>query len=212
MRLPLDRRAALQALWLAAPAFRPAPLHAATPGPALGSGFQTRSGLQYIDFREGSGVEPRFGQLIRFHYVGYTVNQESSPGLKLFDSSYDRTAPYFTKHGNGLTCQGIEEALHTMRVGGRRRIVLPPTLGYTGDKGPLPPGSGGREQLFASVSKGQSLVFDLELVSAMDDLLDRGDYDDLSAEEAQEVFKKRAEDQATEESDGDDRQFGRGVV
>ena len=51
---------------------------------------------------------PRFGQLIRFHYVGYTATDDS---LEPFDSSYERRTPYFTKHGNGFTVQGLEEAL-----------------------------------------------------------------------------------------------------
>ena len=117
--LSLARRAALQVLpiWLAGPALPPLPSHAAQALQPAASGFQTRSGLQYIDFREGTGESPRFGQLIRFHYVGYTIEGSS---LRVFDSSYERTKPYFTKHGNGLTCQGIEEALHTMAKGGRR--------------------------------------------------------------------------------------------
>lgn len=212
MRSPLSpvvaRRAALQMLplWLAAPALRPSPMLAAeVPSPS--SGFQTRSGLKYIDFRTGSGVEPRFGQLVKFHYVGYTLEGSS---LKVFDSSYDRKQPYFTKHGNGLTCQGIEEALHTMAVGGRRRIVLPPSLGFTGDKGPLPPSAGSRSQMFAAVSDGKDLVFDLELVSIADDLLDRGFYDDLSVEEAADIAAQKAAERESK-LEGD-TQFGRGVV
>ncbi|EOD04444.1 hypothetical protein EMIHUDRAFT_60569, partial [Emiliania huxleyi CCMP1516] len=87
----------------------------------------TASGLRYFDFAEGSGAPPRFGQLIRFHYVGYTATDDS---LEPFDSSYERRTPYFTKHGNGFTVQGLEEALHTMRPGGRRRVILPPKLSY----------------------------------------------------------------------------------
>ena len=89
----------------------------------------------------GSGAPPRFGQLVRFHYVGY-IASEDGESLEAYDSSYERNTPYFTKHGNGLTCEGLEEALHTMRPGGRRRVLLPPSLGYSrgsaSDKGPLP--------------------------------------------------------------------------
>lgn len=154
----------------------PNPTSAAS-GP-ISDGVRTRSGLLYMDFKEGSGSTPRFGQLLRFHYVGYAPNTQKRT-LVSFDSSYDRRSAYLVKHGNGFTCQGIEEALHTMRVGGRRRVVLPPALGYTADKGPMPPGAGARSKLFDAVTAGEPLIFDLELVSIMDDLLDRGDYDDL---------------------------------
>jgi hypothetical protein len=203
----LARRAALQVLplWLAAPALNPLPSHAAE-APTM-AGYQTRSGLKYIDFREGVGESPRFGQLIRFHYVGYTIEGSR---LSAFDSSYERNKPYFTKHGNGLTCQGIEEALHTMAKGGRRRVVLPAPLGFTGDKGPLPPKADSRAQMFAAVSQGSPLVFDLELVGVMDDLLDRGYYNDLSLEEAADLAKQKEEERQSK-LEGES-QFGRGVV
>ena len=86
--------------------------------------------LRYVDFGAGSGAPPRFGQLVRFHYVGY-IASEDGESLEAYDSSYERNTPYFTKHGNGLTCEGLEEALHTMRPGGRRRVLLPPSLGYS---------------------------------------------------------------------------------
>ena len=155
----------------------PARASAAEPPPLASSAVATRSGLQFIDFRAGTGPQPRFGQLIRFNYVAYAPDPNAKPPLKLVDSTYDRR-PYFTKHGNGLTCQGIEEALHTMKVGGRRRVVIPKELSYTGDKGPLPPSQDARDKLFDSVNSGTPIVFDLELVSVMDDLVDRGEYDD----------------------------------
>lgn len=158
---------------VAALALPPVPARAA----ALGEGVQTRSGLMFVDFKEGNGPMPRFGQLLRFHYVGYAPEPEKR-ALTSYDSSYDRKTAYLVKHGNGFTCQGIEEALHTMRVGGRRRVVLPASLGFTADKGPLPPAAGARNKLYDALSTGQPLIYDLELVSIMDDLLDRGDYDD----------------------------------
>jgi len=160
--------------------------------PNAAAAVRTRSGVRYIDFQEGTGPTPRFGQLIRFHYTGYTVSRDESNSatLKAFDSTYERgRQPYFTKHGNGLTCQGLEEALHTMRVGGRRRVIVPPAFGYTGDKGPFPPGPNAREQLFDAVGANRNVYFDVELLSAADDLLDRGDYDDLDETEAGEAAR-----------------------
>lgn len=139
--------------------------------------FRSPSGLRFVDFVEGSGPTPRYGQLIRFHYVAQAPDTTFGRLVK-FDSTYERKAPYLTKHGNGLTCEGIEEALHTMRAGGRRRVIVPSNLGYTSDKGPMPPNNDGRVGLFQRVTDGEPLVFDLELVSVMDDLVDRGDYDD----------------------------------
>jgi hypothetical protein len=187
-------------------AMAPTPLIAAQPDAA--TGVATPSGLKYIDFRKGVGATPRFGQLIRFHYVGYTLARDK--GLKAFDSSYERKAPYFTKHGNGYTCQGIEEALHTMQPGGRRRVVMPPNLGFAiGDKGPLPPGPRQRDQLFTAVEASELLVYDLELISATDDLLDRGDYEDLDLNEAQGYARSRAPPRRVEDSG--DGPMGKGL-
>ena len=167
----ISRRAALL---LVAPLWAPAALRP-SPAAAAARGVTAPSGVRYIDFRDGTGATPRFGQVVRFHYVGYVSG--ANGGLDLFDSSYDRNKPYLTKHGNGLTVQGLEEALHTMRVGGQRRVIVPAPLGYTADKGPLPPRSDQRSKLGNAIERGASLVFDLELVSATDDLLDRGDYE-----------------------------------
>ena len=92
-----------------------------------------------------------------------------------------------------LRRQGLEEALHTMRPGGRRRVILPPTLGFTGDKGPLPALPAERKQLFASVNAGESLVYDVELLSAIDDLVDRGDYNDGDERDLLLMLKREAE-------------------
>ena len=115
-----------------------------------------------------------------------------------------------TQHGNGYTCQGIEEALHTMQPGGRRRVVMPPGLGFAiGDKGPLPPGARQRDQHFAAVEKQQPLVYDLELISAVDDLLDRGDYDDLDLTETQQYARQLIPPR--DAADAGDGPMGRGT-
>ena len=154
----------------------------------VSSGVRTRSGIEFIDFRLGKGPSPRFGQLVRFHYVLYTLGSQSGELVEC-DSTYERK-PYFTKHGNGFSCQGLEEAIHTMSVGGRRRVVVPPALSYTSDKGPLPPAAKARKQLFQAVTDGQPVVFDVELVAAVDDMLDRGEYDDLDVEEATDIISR----------------------
>lgn len=126
---------------------------------------RSSSGIRYIDFQEGSGPTPKYGQIIRFNYAIYGAD-DAYEMLLPFDSSFARNVPYLTKHGNGFTCEGVEEALHTMREGGRRRVIIPPRLGYTADKGPMPPSSKSRTQLFNAVSDGKPLIFDLEVSSA----------------------------------------------
>ena len=70
-------------------------------------------------------------------------------------------------------------------------MLLPPALGFTADKGPMPPSAGARNKLFDSVTAGLPLVFDLELVAIMDDLLDRGDYDDGDEDDLQSRLQQQ---------------------
>ena len=210
---PLLRRAAL--CLFSSPLLLPAlpslqlPALAADPQPDPASGITTRSGLKFIDFRRGEGETPRFGQLIRFHYVAYALPEREGDSIKIFDNSYERKVPYFTKHGNGYTCQGLEEAIHSMRPGGRRRVILPPSLGFTADKGPLPPGPRQRDTLYGAINARQPVIYDLELLSAVDDLLDRGDYEDLDMIEANEFA--RDQQVARSSADAGDGPMGKGT-
>mmetsp|Transcript_41500 Transcript_41500/g.163327 ORF Transcript_41500/g.163327 Transcript_41500/m.163327 type:complete len:218 (+) Transcript_41500:200-853(+) len=96
-----------------------------------------KSGIRYVDFREGTGNEPKWGDIVSINYTTYAV--EGGEKLIKVDGSEFRKAPYLFKHGGGFTVQGLEEAVHTMKVGGRRRVVVPPVFGYVGpDLGPLP--------------------------------------------------------------------------
>ena len=118
-------------------------------------GFITPSGLRLFDFQTGEGPTPRWGQLIRLHYVGYTVSSTGGE-LEIFDSTYKRKDPYFTKHGNGQTVRGLEEAMHGMRAGGRRRVIIPAgQLSYITDKGPVPPGPQARTKMYNAVNDQQ---------------------------------------------------------
>ena len=118
-------------------------------------GFITPSGLRLFDFQTGEGPTPRWGQLIRLHYVGYTVSSTGGE-LEIFDSTYKRKDPYFTKHGNGQTVRGLEEAMHGMQAGGRRRVIIPAgQLSYITDKGPVPPGPQARNKMYNAVNDQQ---------------------------------------------------------
>lgn len=102
-------------------------------------GFQTKSGLKYFDIIPGiNNTSPEYGQLISFHYTGY-FRPAGNGKLDTFDSSHIVKTPFLQKHGNGRIIEGIEEAIHTMNVGGKRRVIIPKNLGYIDlGLGPLP--------------------------------------------------------------------------
>ncbi|GAQ79979.1 hypothetical protein KFL_000430210 [Klebsormidium nitens] len=81
------------------------------------------SGLLYRDYEEGSGPQPEEGQQVIFHYTGYN---ESG---KRVDSSYQQNRPSETRIGINGMIPGFEEGVKTMRVGGKRRVIVPPDLG-----------------------------------------------------------------------------------
>lgn len=130
------------------------PLMAETPTPtstkkveASQNYVTTPSGLKYLDMVEGSGEAPQAGQTVTVHYTGTLEN-----GSK-FDSSRDRGNPFKFKLGGGQVIKGWDEGIASMKVGGRRQLVIPPELGY-GSRGigPIPPNS--------------TLIFDVELLKA----------------------------------------------
>eukprot|EP00597_Dinobryon_sp_UTEXLB2267_P016617 CAMPEP_0201097086 /NCGR_PEP_ID=MMETSP0812-20130820/6145_1 /ASSEMBLY_ACC=CAM_ASM_000668 /TAXON_ID=98059 /ORGANISM="Dinobryon sp., Strain UTEXLB2267" /LENGTH=209 /DNA_ID=CAMNT_0047351785 /DNA_START=250 /DNA_END=879 /DNA_ORIENTATION=- len=148
-------------------------------------GFQTKSGLKYFDIKvSDGGPTPRYGQFVTFRYSGYYRPNQDSP-LDLFDSSdlAPGKQPFLQKHGNGRVIRGIDEALHTMSVGSKRRVIIPKSIGYNDfGLGPLPQDPFRRRKLgrlldFLDKEQGE-LIFDLELVSIVDDDNDQGYYDD----------------------------------
>ena len=89
---------------------------------------KTDSGLCYKVIKEGDGDVPKSGDIIVAHYTGQLQN-----GFK-FDSSYDRRVPFKFALGQGRVIKGWEEAFSTMKVGGKRTLIIPPYLAY-GEKG-----------------------------------------------------------------------------
>ena len=147
--------------------------------------FKTKSGLQYIDIVEGQGASPKYGNFISIAYKGF-VKLPDAKG-KTFDlDEFDEEKQYLIKHGNGRNIPGLDEGLHTMKVGGKRRIIIPPKLGYvTFGLGPLPEGPYGRWKLNRLIDrmvelKGGNLIFDVEMRSVLEDEADQGYYDDES--------------------------------
>lgn len=106
----------------------------------------TPSGLKYVELKEGTGATPQPGQTVEVHYIGTLED-----GTK-FDSSRDRGQPFSFKIGVGQVIKGWDEGLSTMKVGGRRQLIIPPELGYgsRGAGGVIPPNA--------------TLLFDVELL------------------------------------------------
>ncbi|MEO1635779.1 MAG: FKBP-type peptidyl-prolyl cis-trans isomerase [Cyanobacteria bacterium J06631_9] len=106
----------------------------------------TDSGLQYVVINEGDGAQPQSGQRVFVHYVGTLED-----GTK-FDSSRDRGRPFDFTVGQGQVIKGWDEGVGMMRVGDRRKLIIPPDLGYgaRGAGGVIPPNA--------------TLIFDVELL------------------------------------------------
>jgi peptidylprolyl isomerase len=128
-------------------------LGCATSGPPApnandpGGAIQTPSGLRYTDLVMGTGATPLPGQTCVMHYTGWLTD-----GTK-FDSSLDRGQPFEFPLGMGRVIRGWDEGVATMKVGGKRKLVIPPDLGYGAR------GAGGR------IPPNATLVFEVELLS-----------------------------------------------
>ena len=109
--------------------------------------------LQKTDLTPGTGAEIKSGQTALVHYTGwlYDAALPDHKGKK-FDSSVDRNEPFEFPVGAGMVIKGWDDGVVGMKVGGKRRLVIPPEMGYgaRGAGGVIPPGA--------------TLVFDVELV------------------------------------------------
>src|SRR4029077_871943 len=90
--------------------------------------MKTPSGLQIIDTVVGTGASPRTGQICVMHYTGW-LYQNGTKGQK-FDSSVDRGQPFEFPIGTQRVIAGWDEGVATMKVGGKRTLIIPPALGY----------------------------------------------------------------------------------
>jgi len=99
----------------------------------------TPSGLQYEDTVEGTGASPKTGQTCVMHYTGWLW--ENGAKGKKFDSSLDRGQPFEFPLGQGRVIKGWDEGVATMKIGGKRTLLIPPSLGYgaRGAGGVIPP-------------------------------------------------------------------------
>jgi peptidylprolyl isomerase len=110
----------------------------------------TSSGLKIIDTKVGTGASPKTGQICVMHYTGWLY--ENGAKGKKFDSSVDRGQPFEFPIGTGRVIAGWDEGVATMKVGGKRTLIIPPELGYgaRGAGGVIPPNA--------------TLIFDVELL------------------------------------------------
>ena len=99
----------------------------------------TASGLQIIDSKEGTGASPKPGQTCVMHYTGWLY--ENGQKGKKFDSSVDRNEPFEFPIGQRRVIAGWDEGVASMKVGGKRTLIIPPELGYgaRGAGGVIPP-------------------------------------------------------------------------
>jgi len=116
-------------------------------GVNLAAMTRLESGLYIHDLKKGTGPVAKSGDTIRTHYTGWLTNGEK------FDSSLDRTESLEFPLGTGFVIHGWDQGIPGMRVGGRRRIVVPPALGY---------GAAGQP---GTIPSRATLVFDVELLS-----------------------------------------------
>ena len=115
-----------------------------------GKTMTTASGLQIIDTKEGTGASPKSGQTCVMHYTGWLY--ENGQKGKKFDSSVDRNEPFEFPIGQRRVIAGWDEGVASMKVGGKRTLIIPPALGYgaRGAGGVIPPNA--------------TLMFDVELL------------------------------------------------
>jgi len=145
--MSLDRSLSVVALFVALVS---APrLVGAADGPSktTGKGTKTPSGLQYWDLKKGTGAVAKAGDSVKVHYTGWLTDG------KKFDSSVDRNEPFEFPIGQHRVIAGWDEGVASMKVGGKRTLIIPPELGYgaRGAGGVIPPNA--------------TLMFDVELLA-----------------------------------------------
>ncbi|XP_043807543.1 peptidyl-prolyl cis-trans isomerase FKBP17-1, chloroplastic isoform X4 [Manihot esculenta] len=157
----------------------PFPFSAAASSRNEFSELPNSGGVKALDLRIGSGDVPVDGDQVAIHYYGRLAAKQ---GWR-FDSTYDHKdetnepIPFVFVLGSGKVISGIEIAVKSMKVGGIRRVIIPPSQGYQNtSQEPIPPNFFDRQRLFTTIfnptrlANGEgstlgTLIFDIELVS-----------------------------------------------
>ena len=116
------------------------------PSKTTGKGSKTSSGLQYWDLKKGTGPVAKAGQTVKVHYTGWLTDG------KKFDSSLDRGEPLEFKLGAGMVIKGWDEGVQGIKVGGKRKLIIPPELGY------------GKKGFGKEIPPDAELIFEVELL------------------------------------------------
>ncbi|MFA5811224.1 MAG: FKBP-type peptidyl-prolyl cis-trans isomerase [bacterium] len=111
---------------------------------------KTNSGLRYEDTKVGTGTVATAGKTVLVDYTGWL--DESGKKGKKFDSSLDRNQPFSFKLGGGMVIKGWDEGVAGMKVGGKRTLMIPASLGY------------GARGAGAAIPPNANLIFDVELL------------------------------------------------
>ena len=143
----MTRRWALVVVALAGFGLALADLLPARARDAKGKVVTTKSGLKYQDLKAGKGAVARSGDTVTVHYTGWLKNG------KKFDSSKDRDRPFTFKLGAGKVIKGWDEGVAGMKVGGKRKLIIPPELGY-----------GNRDVGCGLIPANSTLIFEVELL------------------------------------------------
>jgi FKBP-type peptidyl-prolyl cis-trans isomerase len=112
--------------------------------------IKTTSGLKYVELKEGTGAKAAKGDTVSVHYTGWLKDGDKKG--KKFDSSLDRGKPFSFELGAGMVIKGWDEGVAGMKVGGKRKLIIPSKLAYgeNGAGGVIPPGA--------------ELIFEVELL------------------------------------------------
>ncbi|HEY4595280.1 MAG TPA: FKBP-type peptidyl-prolyl cis-trans isomerase [Thermoanaerobaculia bacterium] len=114
--------------------------------PAAARENVTPSGVRYVDLQLGQGDEAQLGKIVEVHYTGWLQD-----GTR-FDSSRDREHPFTFRLGTGDAIKGWDEGLLGMKVGGKRKLTIPPELGF------------GKQGIGSVVPPNAMLVYEFELL------------------------------------------------
>jgi peptidylprolyl isomerase len=115
-----------------------------------GKTVTTQTGLQITDIKVGAGATPKTGQTCVMHYTGWLY--ENGAKGKKFDSSVDRGQPFEFPIGARRVIAGWDEGVASMKVGGKRTLIIPPSLGY------------GARGAGSAIPPNATLIFEVELL------------------------------------------------